>query len=119
MYRLRADAKTVREMFLTYIDYLNNLNDHPEWYNEVTKNCTTTLNKQLAAVADNPQPWSYQFLLNGSLDELLYDRGRLVSGGLPFAELKQREHINAVARTADQSPDFSALIRAGRVGFEH
>ena len=34
-----------------------------------------------------------------------------------FAELKQREHINAVAHTANQSPDFSALIRAGRVGF--
>jgi hypothetical protein len=117
MYRLRADPKTAREMFLTYVDYLNYLNNHPEWYNEVTKNCTTTLNKQLAAVADNPQPWSYQFLLNGSLDELLYNRGRLVNGGLPFADLKQREHINAVARTANQSPDFSALIRAGRVGF--
>jgi Domain of unknown function (DUF4105) len=117
MYRLKVDSKMAREMFLTYVDYLNKLNNNPEWYNEVTKNCTTTLNKQLAAVADNPQGWSYQFLLNGSLDELLFDRGRLVSGGLPFTELKQREHINAVARTVNQSPDFSALIRAGRVGF--
>ena len=117
MYRLQVDSKTAREMFLTYVDYLNKLRNDPEWYNEVTKNCTTTLNKQLAAVANNPQGWSYKFLLNGSLDELLFDRGRLVSGGLPFAELKEREHINAVARTVNQSPDFSALIRAGRVGF--
>jgi hypothetical protein len=117
MYRLQADSKTAREMFLTYVDYLNQLNDHPEWYNEVTKNCTTTLNKQLAAVANNPQGWSYKFLLNGSLDELLYDRGRLVTGGLPFTELKQREHINAAAHSANGSPDFSALIRVGRVGY--
>jgi hypothetical protein len=55
--------------------------------------------------------------LNGTLDELLYDRGRLVTGGLPFPDLKQREHINAVAQAAGDSPDFSALIRAGRIGF--
>jgi hypothetical protein len=36
---------------------------------------------------------------NGTLDELLYERGRLVTGGLPFAELKQREHINPFAQT--------------------
>jgi hypothetical protein len=45
-------------------------------------------------------------LLNGTLDELLYERGRLVTGGLPFAELKQREHINPFAQTVGQSPEF-------------
>jgi len=117
MYRLQATPEVARAMFLTYVDYLNRLKDHPEWYNEVTKNCTTTIQKPLAADVNNPQPWNYQFLLNGTLDELLYDRGRLVTGGLPFPELKQREHINAAARAADGSPDFSALVRAGRVGF--
>jgi hypothetical protein len=51
------------------------------------------------------------------MDELLYNRGRLVTGGLPFPELKQREHINAAAQAANLSPDFSSLIRVGRVGF--
>ena len=104
-------------MFLTYVANLNRLKDHPKWYNEVTRNCTTAVDRQLAADVNNPQPWNYQVLLNGTLDELLYDRGRLVTGGLPFAELKQREHINAAAKAADHSPDFSALIRAGRIGF--
>ncbi|MGA2687084.1 MAG: hypothetical protein ABSE85_03335 [Candidatus Korobacteraceae bacterium] len=48
---------------------------------------------------------------------MLYNRGRLVTGGLPFPELKQREHINDAGRAADGSPDWSALIRVGRVGF--
>jgi hypothetical protein len=117
MYRVDAQPEVARAMFLTYVTYLNKLKDHPEWYNELTRNCTTTLNKPLAAAAGNPQPWNYQFILNGTLDELLYDRGRLVTGGIPFPELKQREHINAAAREANQSPVFSALIRAGRVGF--
>lgn len=117
LYRVHVQPEVARAMFLTYVTYLNKLKDHPEWYNEVTRNCTTTLQKPLAADVNNPQPWNYQFLLNGTLDELLYDRGRLVTGALPFPELKQREHINAAARAADGSPDFSALIRAGRIGF--
>jgi len=91
--------------FHTYVDYLNRLNNHSDWYNEVTKNRTTTINRQLAADA------------HGTLDELLYGRGRRVTGGLPFPELKRREHINAAGRAADASPDFSSSIRAGRLGF--
>jgi hypothetical protein len=117
MYRVNVPPEVARAMFLTYVNYLNNLKDHPEWYNELTRNCTTTLQKPLAADINNPQPWSYQFILNGSMDELLYNRGRLVTGGLPFPELKQREHINAAAQAANLSPDFSSLIRVGRVGF--
>ena len=117
MYRVKAQPEIARAMFLTYITYLNKLNKLPEWYNEVTRNCTTTLQSQLASDVDNPQPWNYQFLLNGTLDALMYDRGRLVTGGLPFPELKQREHINAAGHAAGNSPDFSALIRVGRVGF--
>jgi hypothetical protein len=117
LYRAKAQPETARAMFLTYVAYLNRLKDHPEWYNALTRNCTTAINKQLAANVNNPQPWNYQFIVNGTLDRLLYDRGRLVTGGLPFPELKQREHINAAAQAANRSPDFSALIRVGRIGF--
>jgi hypothetical protein len=117
LYRVHVQPEVARAMFLTYVAYLNKLKDRPEWYNELTRNCTTTLDKQLAADVTNPQPWNYQLILNGTLDELLYDRGRLITGGLPFPELKQREHINAAAQTANRSPDFSALIRVGRIGF--
>jgi hypothetical protein len=117
LYRLNVRPESARAMFMTYVNYLNRLKDRPEWYNELTRNCTTTLQKQVASDLDNPQPWNYQYILNGTLDRLMYDRGRLVTGGLSFPELKQREHINAAAQAANSSPDFSALIRAGRVGF--
>ena len=117
MYRIQVQPEVARAMFLTYVNYLNKLKDHPEWYNELTRNCTTTLQKPLAADVNDPQPWSYQYILNGTLDELLYDRGRLVTGGVTFSELKQHEHINTAAQAANQSPDFSALIRVGRIGF--
>jgi Domain of unknown function (DUF4105) len=117
MYRTNVSADVARKFLLTYLVYLNHLRDHPEWYNALTKNCTTTLDGQLSADLPQAKPWTYKLLLNGTLDELLYERGRLVTGGLPFAKLKEREHINPLAQTVGQSPEFSALIRAGRVGF--
>ncbi len=117
LYRTTVQPDQAREIFLAYVAYLNKLKDHPEWYNAVTRNCTTTMDRQIAKDVSNPQPWNYQLLLNGTLDELLYNRGRLVTGGLPFPELKRREHINEAGKAADGSPDWSALIRVGRVGF--
>jgi Domain of unknown function (DUF4105) len=117
IYRTNVPAAIARKFFLTYVVYLNHLRDHPEWYNAVTKNCTTTLSGELSADVPKPNPWTYRLLLNGTLDELLYERGRLVTDGLPFAELKQREHINPFAQTVGQSLDFSELVREGRVGF--
>ncbi|HTT19230.1 MAG TPA: DUF4105 domain-containing protein [Candidatus Sulfotelmatobacter sp.] len=117
LYRDQAQPDVARAMFLTYVTYMNKLKDHPEWYNELTRNCTTTIQRTLAADTDTQQPWNYQYILNGTLDKLLYERGRLVTGGLPFPELKQREHINAAAQAAKASPNFSAIVRMGRIGF--
>ena len=119
LYRGRVGPESARAIFLTYVEYLNHLKDHPEWYNALTRNCTTTLDRQIASEVANPQPWNYQILVNGTLDELLYDRGRMVTDGLPFSDLKSRAHINAIAKAADKYPDFSAIIRTNRPGFEN
>jgi hypothetical protein len=42
---------------------------------------------------------------------MLYEQGALVTGGLPFAELKQRSLIDERAKAADKDPQFSARIR--------
>jgi hypothetical protein len=55
-------------------------------------------------------------LINGHLDELLYERGVFVTN-VPFAELKKISNINAKAKAADQATDFSQQIRQGLPGF--
>jgi Domain of unknown function (DUF4105) len=119
LYRASMGPDSARAIFLTYVRYLNHLKDHPEWYNALTRNCTTTLDKQISSKVVNPQPWNYQFLVNGTLDELLYDRGRLVTDGLPFKDLKSGANINKIAKAADKDPDFSAIVRTNRPGFEN
>ncbi len=117
LYRTITRPDVAKAIFLTYVEYLNRLHDRPEWYNALTRNCTTTLDRQIAEDIPNPKPWSYRLVLNGSMDELLYSRGRFVTGGLSFPALKQQAHINAVARTVTDPNEFSVVIRRGRVGF--
>jgi uncharacterized protein DUF4105 len=115
LYRTTAPAAAVRQRFLEYLLTLNALHAQPRWYNALTTNCTTTVRTQHSAAAR--QPWDWRILLNGFLDQLLYERGAL-AGGVPFPELKERAHINAAARAANDASDFSQRIRLGRPGFD-
>src|SRR5213595_1492935 len=111
LYRLTISPAQARERFLEYIHSLNALRNKPRWYNAITTNCTTSIRTQHPA--DERPPWDWRILLNGKGDELLYERHFIVTGGLPFAELKSRSLIDTRARAANDSPDFSSLIREG------
>ena len=111
LYRLTISPAQARERFLEYIHSLNALRNKPRWYNAVTTNCTTSIRTQHPA--DERPPWDWRILLNGKGDELMYERHLLVTGGLSFAELKTRSLIDTRAIAANDSPDFSKLIREG------
>lgn len=117
LYRTTMPPAEVRERFLEYIRSMNELHAHPRWYNAITANCTTTIRSQRSIAARSP--WDLRILKNGHIDEMFYQRGLLSTGGLPFGELKQRALINPAAMAADQDPEFSRRIRAGRPGFDN
>jgi Domain of unknown function (DUF4105) len=109
LYHTLASPAQARERFLEYIKAMNELRDHARWYNEITANCTTSIRTQRSV--NERVPWDWRMLLNGKADELLYERHAIATGGLSFAELKQRSLINKRANAADRDPDFSRLIR--------
>ena len=110
-YRTMVSPAQARARFLEYLNTINALRDHPHWYNAITNNCTTNIRTQRSI--NQREPWNWRMLLNGKADEMLYERHAIATGGLSFAELKQRSLINQRARAADQDPDFSHLIREG------
>jgi hypothetical protein len=114
LYRLHATPEQGRKLFLDYLRRANELHGHAAWYNALTDNCTTGIRAQRAA-ADRA-PWNWRMLLNGHLDELLYERG-MIATNLPFAEMKKLSNINARAQAADHAADFSEQIREGLPGF--
>ena len=115
LYRLTVTPAQARERFQEYLRSLNTIRDHPRWYNAITTNCTTTIRRQHDA--GERMAWDWRILANGKGDELLYERHAMVTDGLPFADLRKAALINDAARAADQSPDFSRLVRQGRPGF--
>jgi hypothetical protein len=111
LYHITISSAHARERFLEYIHSLNALRNKPRWYNAITTNCTTSIRTQHPS--NERLPWDWRILLNGKGDELMYERHLIVTDGLPFAQLKTRSLIDNRARAANDSPDFSQLIRVG------
>jgi hypothetical protein len=111
LYRLKVKPEKVRKVFLDYLQEVNRLKEKPEWYNALTGNCTTSIRQHTAPY--NPDArLDWRLIVNGYIDEMIYERG-VLSHDLPFAELKKRSYINKRAQEFDKSPDFSRRIREG------
>lgn len=111
IYRLQGDLDNARRLFLEYMQRINALHERPEFYNSLTTNCTTTIWMN-TRVNPSHLPFDWRILASGYLPEFLYEQDRLVSHGLPFAELQRQVHVNARAQAADDAADFSRRIRA-------
>jgi len=109
LYRMTLTPEQARERFMEYIAALNQIHERPKWYNAVTANCTTSIRNQRDA--SRRSVWDWRILVNGYADEMLYEQGSLVTGGMPFAELKKHALINETARAANDDPNFSERIR--------
>ncbi|HEY6133055.1 MAG TPA: DUF4105 domain-containing protein [Rubrivivax sp.] len=110
VYRLKGGVDEARRVFLDYVASINALTKQPVFYNSLTTNCTTTIWTHGLA---NPGhvPFNWKILASGYLPQYLHEQGRLVDGGLPFAELQRRSEVNVRANRADTAADFSARIR--------
>lgn len=115
LFKTLASPEQARARFVEYLKTLNALHEEARWYNVATTNCTTTIRQQRPTA--KRAPWDWRILVNGKADELLYERQVIATGGLSFAELKQRSLINPQARAAANDPAFSTLIREGVPGF--
>jgi hypothetical protein len=110
VYRLATKPENARRFFLDYMKSVDELAEHPEFYNTLTTNCTTVILAH-TAVNEGHLPYSWKILLSGYTPEYVYEEGRMESK-LPFDELMKRSHVNAAAQAADDAPDFSQRIRA-------
>ncbi len=114
LYRIRVPFAQARALLIDYLNEVNHLADHPQWYNALTQNCTTTIRGHAQnAGASGRLDW--RLLVNGHLDQLLYERGQLDTR-LPFDVLRRRSNITERAKATGDSPDFSTRIRQGLPG---
>ncbi len=111
IYRLRASPNAIRTLLLGYVDEATALHSRPVWYNSITTNCTTAVTRLIRTLG-GALPFDWRLIVNGYMPGFLYDHGA-VNTSMPLAELMERARIAERAKAADQSPDFSRLIRVG------
>jgi hypothetical protein len=109
LYHILAPPDASQRLFRIYLDRINQLADHPEFYHLLSNNCTLNIFRY-ANAAGRTGGFPIGHLINGWVDRYLYRSGT-IDTSLPFDESRRRAHINAAAQAADQSPDFSDLIR--------
>jgi hypothetical protein len=115
VYRTAMPKEGARQLFLEYMREINVLKDQPVFYNTLMSNCTTSI-WQLSRINPGHLPFSWKILASGHVPEYLYEHGAIGPADQPFADIQRRAHVNARAQAADQSADFSRLIRAEPVG---
>jgi len=113
LYPLRTPRDRVKQSLLQYVAAMNDLAATPQFYNAGTGNCTTTIRTNIQHMGIT-MPFDWRFLVNGYLNELLYEQN-IVDTSRPFAELQKVNSIDERAKAADQDPDFSRRIRDGIV----
>src|SRR5258708_26216019 len=105
LYRLRVPASQARALLVDYLNTVDQLADHPQWYNALTQNCTTTIRGHVESIgAEGPFDW--RLLAHWPLDHLLYVRSQ-INTALPLASLPSRSDITPRAKTPAPPPDFS------------
>ncbi|WP_313053468.1 Lnb N-terminal periplasmic domain-containing protein [Pseudomonas lopnurensis] len=116
LYRVNMSREAMRELFLSYLEQANQLSETPRFYNTVTANCTTIVFDMMQQIISG-LPLDYRLLLTGYLPGYVQDAGGL-EADLSLEQLRERGRITERALQADDSPDFSRLIRQGVPGWE-
>ena len=111
LYRLNTPPEQARALLQEYVAESTALAEQPKFYNSITANCATVVFK-LVRAAGSKLPFDWRLVVNGFLPGYLYDH-RAVVTTMPLSELMERARVSPQAKAADQSPDFSRLIRVG------
>lgn len=109
LYRISTTPENARQLFLIYLERINELAERPEFYHLLSNNCTLNIVRYANAVGPGSR-FDIRHYLNGLFDGYLYQR-QLLEGSLPFEELRRRAWINEAAQAAGEGPDFSQRIR--------
>jgi uncharacterized protein DUF4105 len=110
VYPIRASKEKVRQLFVEMLQHANDLHEHPEFYNTLWNNCTTTILHHANRVSSTKIPYGRSVLLPGYADELAVKLGLINAEG-SVEEVRRRFLVNERARRFAADPLFSARIR--------
>jgi hypothetical protein len=109
LYHIATSPKNALRLFNVYLERINQLAEHAEFYHLLSNSCTINIVRYAYALGPKAR-FDIRHYLNGLIDGYLYDTGRLDTA-LPFETLRQRSLIDQAAQEAGDAQDFSKRIR--------
>lgn len=110
LYRIHTTPENARQLFLIYLERVNELSERAEFYHLLSNNCTLNIVRYANAVGPGSR-FDIRHYLNGLFDGYLYQR-RLLDSSMSFEDLRRHARINKAAQAAGSAEDFSERIRA-------
>ncbi|MGZ9273865.1 MAG: Lnb N-terminal periplasmic domain-containing protein [Nitrospira sp.] len=111
LYRIHTTPENARQLFLIYLERINEIYDRPEWYHLLSNSCTINIIRYANRTGPS-RGFDIRHFLNGFIDRYVYATGAIQTD-LTFDELRRRSHINEMVRKEYDAPDFPERIRAG------
>ncbi len=116
LYRTNTEAELAQRLLAHYLEEVESIAAEPAFYDSFSRNCSTATRTHVAAVGVE-DTWDWRVVLNGHVDELLYERG-LLDDSRSLEALREESEITARVREIDgqpttSEPDFSSRLREG------
>ncbi|MEP5761037.1 MAG: DUF4105 domain-containing protein [Litoreibacter sp.] len=108
LYPVNLNATQRRDLFMSYVNLAQQLENRPAFYNTLTANCTTSVYKLAQIVEPNIRP-DWRVLLSGHLPDYIDAMGGFADD-VPVETRMQNAAITAKAQIYDGS-SFSSAIR--------
>lgn len=112
VYPVKLENKDNARLLL--VDMLNKMNDltiHPEWYNTLFSNCTSSIAKHINKLSPGRIPvFSWQLWLTASADELALKHG-LLDTDLSIEKAREKFFITDISQKIGDVPNYSREIR--------
>jgi hypothetical protein len=112
VYPVKLENKDNAKLLL--VDMLNKMNDltvHPEWYNTLFSNCTSSIAKHINKLSPGRIPvLSWQMWLTASADELALKHG-LLDTDLSIEKAREKYFVTDISQRIGDVPNYSKEIR--------
>ncbi|WDE99212.1 DUF4105 domain-containing protein [Lentisphaera profundi] len=110
LYPMNLSVAHSKSFLKDILEAANKLNEKPQFYNSISRNCTTGMIEHLNKIRDFQIPLSQKIVLNGILDYYSYQL-KGIPTDLPFDVLKRACYISETANQIPLDENFSLNLR--------
>ncbi len=111
VYPLKANPQDGRLLLVDMLNRMNELSVHPDWYNSIFANCTSSIAGHVNKIWPGLLPrFDWQVLFTSYADKLALDSG-LLDTTLPLDQARTKFNVTEISQKVGYVDNYSKLIR--------